>query len=273
MTWNELFKQLLEALLNFLPNLIASIVIFLAMLFLAAWLAKIVHNALHQRDVRRELVTLSSRIVRWSTIIFGVLWALQVIGFNISAFIAGLGVTGLVIGFALQDISKNFTAGALLMVQEPFSLGDYISVSGKEGEVIDVHMRATELLSPDGLQVLIPNADVFSSAIINYSRTERRRVSLSIGVSYDSDLQKVTETTLQAIRAVPGLLNDPEPVLFFHHFGESSIDFTIRYWFDTAESNYFSAQDIGVKAIKQAFARENIEIPFPIRTVLMSGTV
>lgn len=271
MSWNDLFQQLLNALLNLIPALIASIVIFLAALFLAAWLAKITRKSLQRRNVRRELVILFSRLVRWSVIVLGVIWALQTVGFNVSAFIAGLGVTGLVIGFALQDISKNFTAGALLMVQEPFSLGDYISVAGTEGEVIDVQMRATELLSPDGLQVLIPNADVFSNTIVNHSRAERRRVSLSIGVSYDSDLQKVTETAMQAIRAVPGLLNDPEPVLFFHHFGESSIDFTVRYWFDTAESNYFAAQDIGVKAIKQAFERENIEIPFPIRTVLMSS--
>jgi small conductance mechanosensitive channel len=130
-------------------------------------------------------------------------------------------------------------------------------------------MRATELLSPDGLLVLIPNADVFTNTIINYTKTHRRRVSLTVGVAYDSDLQRVTDTALQAIRAVPGLLNDPAPMLFFHEFGDSSINFTIRYWFDTDVSNYFEAQDIGVKAIKQAFERENIEIPFPIRTVLM----
>ncbi len=273
MTWNELFQQLLNAILNVIPSVIASIVVFLVSVFLATWLAKLVRKALEQREVRRDLVILLSRLTRWTVMIFGGIWALQVVGFNVSAFIAGLGVTGLIIGFALQDISKNFTSGALLMIQEPFSLGDYISVAGHEGEVLDVQMRATEMLSPDGLRVLIPNADVFTNTIINYTRTSRRRVSLTIGVDYDSDLQKVTETALQAIRAVPGLLNDPAPVLFFHHFSDSSIDFTIRYWFDTDESNYFAAQDIGVKAIKQAFERENIAIPFPIRTVLMPKTL
>jgi small conductance mechanosensitive channel len=269
MTWNNLMQQFLDAILNIIPSVIAAVVVFLITLFVAAWLAKLVRRGLEKRHIRRELVILSTRTTRWGVIIGGFILSLQIVGFNVSAFVAGLGVTGLIIGFALQDISKNFTSGALLMVQEPFSLGDYIAVAGYEGEVMDVQMRATELLSPDGLLVLIPNADVFTNTIINYTKTHRRRVSLTVGVAYDSDLQRVTDTALQAIRAVPGLLNDPAPMLFFHEFGDSSINFTIRYWFDTDVSNYFEAQDIGVKAIKQAFERENIEIPFPIRTVLM----
>jgi small conductance mechanosensitive channel len=134
---------------------------------------------------------------------------------------------------------------------------------------MDVQMKATELLTPDGLLVLIPNADVFTNTITNYTKISRRRVSLTIGVSYDSDLQTVSEIALRAIHSVSGLLDEPAPVLFFHNFGESSIDFTIRYWFDTSENDIFSAQDMGVKAIKHAFERENIEIPFPIRTILM----
>ena len=268
-TWNDLFQQLLDAILNLIPAVIAAVVVFILSLFVAAWLAKVVRKASERRKVRRELVILFSRLARWTTIIVGGIWALQIVGFNISAFVAGLGVTGLIIGFALQDISKNFTSGVLLMIQEPFSLGDYISVAGYEGEVIDVQMRATELLAPDGLRVLIPNADVFTNTITNYTKTRRRRAALTVGVAYDTDLQKATETALQAIRAVPGLLDDPAPILFFHNFGDSSIDFTIRYWFDTAENDIFSARDIGVKAIKQAFDREGIEIPFPIRTVLL----
>jgi small conductance mechanosensitive channel len=269
MTWNDFLQQFLDAILNLIPAVIAAVVVFLVTLFLASWLAKLVRRGLEKRQIRRELVILATRLTRWGVIIGGVIFSLQIVGFNVSAFVAGLGMTGLIIGFALQDISKNFSSGALLMVQEPFSLGDYISVAGHEGEVMDVQMRATELLSPDGLLVLIPNADVFTNTIINYTKTHRRRVSLTIGVAYDSDLQHVTETALQAIRAVPGLLNDPAPMLFFNEFGDSAINFTIRYWFSTDESSYFDAQDIGVKAIKQSFEREGIEIPFPIRTVLL----
>jgi len=177
MTWNDLLAKAITAVLTVVPAVIAAIVVFIITLFVAAWLARLVRNALKRRKIRRELVILGSRITRWGVIITGVIWSLQIVGFNVSAFIAGLGVTGLVIGFALQDISKNFTSGALLMVQEPFSLGDYISVAGQEGEVLDVQMRATELLAPNGLRVLIPNADVFANTIVNYTKTHRRRVS------------------------------------------------------------------------------------------------
>jgi len=269
MPWSELLQSFLDVFLNFLPSLITAIVIFLISLYFAAWLSKVVHKSLEFHHIRGEIVILFSRLARWSVMILGTIWALQVVGFNISAFVAGLGVTGLIIGFALQDISKNFSAGALLMIQEPFSMGDYISVAGAEGTVTDVQMRATELLSPDGLIVLIPNADVFTNMIVNYSRSHRRRVSLTIGVAYDTDLQKASEVAIQAIHEVPGLLDDPAPVVFFNHFGESSIDFSIRYWFDTAVGDIFLAQDVGVKAIKSAFEREGLVIPYPIRTILI----
>jgi len=271
MTLNEVLQQLVSAILHVVPAILAAVVVFIIGLFVAAWLAKMLQKTLERRNVRRELVILFSRLLRWSVIIAVAILALQMVGFNVSAFIAGLGVTGLVIGFALQDISRNFTSGVLLMIQEPFSLGDYISVAGHEGEVIDIQMRATELMSLDGLRILIPNGDVFTSTIINYTKINRRRVSLDVGVAYDTDLQKASDVALHAIRAVPGLLNDPPPVLFFHNFGESSIDFTIRYWFDTAENDIFTAMDIGVRAIKQAFDREGIEIPYPIRSVYLSS--
>ncbi len=271
MDWSTLFAHFFQVVLDFLPKLIASIVIFLATLFIASFLSRRVYRLMKQREIREELSLLFSRLTRWSIWIIGTLFALSVVGFNVTAFIAGLGVTGLVIGFALQDISRNFTAGALLMIQEPFSLGDYIEVAGEEGTVTDIQLRATELLAPDGIKVLIPNGDVFTSTIHNYTKIHLRRVELTIGVAYDSDLEKVTRVTLEAIHAVPGLLDDPEPMLFFHQFDDSAIVFSVRYWFDTEQSDIFMARDVGVKAIKTAFEREGVEIPFPIQTVLLPG--
>jgi small conductance mechanosensitive channel len=271
MDWSVFFANLLQALFNFLPKLIVAILVFIATLFLASYFGKRLYRALKRRDTKEELALLFSRLLRWSIWVGGTIWALSIVGFNVTAFIAGLGMTGLVIGFALQDISKNFTAGALLMLQEPFSFGDFVEVAGQEGTVVDIQLRATELIAPDGVRVMIPNADVFSNKIRNFTQTGKRRVSLTVGVAYGSDLEKVTRVALKAIHAVPGLLDDPEPVLFFHHFGDSAIEFTIRYWFDTAEADIFQAQDMGVKAIKAAFEAEGIDIPFPIRTVMLQG--
>jgi small-conductance mechanosensitive channel len=271
MIFQDIFVQFYHALITFLPALVAAIVVFLFSLYAAAWVTKLLRKSLQARRVRPELTILLTRLLHWGLVILGAVWALQTVGFNITAFVAGLGITGLVLGFALQDISRNFTAGALLMLQEPFSLGDYIAVAGFEGRVIDIEMRSTELLGPDGLRVIIPNADVFTNAITNYTKISQRRVSLTLGVAYDSDLQQVTEVALQAIADVPGLLNTPEPMLFFHGFGDSAINFTIRFWFDTSANNIFAAQDSGVKAIKQAFEGAGIEIPYPIHTIRMAA--
>ncbi len=269
MAWSELLTGILTNVVEFAIKLMAAIVLFGIALFLASYLSRKLEQFLTRRGVKEELKRLLTRLTRWSIWIGGGIWALSFVGFNVSAFIAGLGVTGLVLGFALQDISRNFTAGALLMLQEPFNFGDYIQVAGYEGTVTDIQLRATELLAPDGVKVLIPNGDVFTNTIRNFTKTNMRRVELTVGVAYDSDLEQVTRVALDAIREVPGLLNDPEPILFFHEFGDSAIVFSIRYWFDTTENDVFMARDIGVKAIKAAFEREGIEIPFPIRTILM----
>ncbi len=271
MDWPTLFSQLVQLLLDYLPKVIAAVAIFVATGFLSSFVSKQLYRTLKGRSFKEELTRSLSRIVKWSIWIGGVIWALSVVGFNVTAFFAGMGIAGLIIGFALQDISKNFTAGALLMLQEPFNFGDYIEVAGYEGTVTDIQLRATELLSPDGVKVLIPNGDVFTSTIRNFTRTNRRRVELTIGVAYDSDLEKVTRVAIEAIHAVPGLLNEPEPILFFHQFGDSAIVFSIRYWFSTAESDIFTAKDVGVRAIKAAFDREGISIPYPIHTVFVTN--
>ena len=271
MDWPTLFSQLVQLLIDYLPKVIAAVVILVATGFLSSFVSKQLYRTLKGRSFKEELTRSLSRIVKWSIWIGGIIWSLSVVGFNVTAFFAGMGIAGLIIGFALQDISKNFTAGALLMLQEPFNFGDYIEVAGYEGTVTDIQLRATELLSPDGVKVLIPNGDVFTSTIRNFTRTNRRRVELTIGVAYDSDLKKVTRVAIEAIHAVPGLLDEPEPILFFHEFGDSAIVFSIRYWFSTSESDIFTAKDVGVRAIKSAFDREGIAIPYPIHTVLIAN--
>ncbi|HID33799.1 MAG TPA: mechanosensitive ion channel [Anaerolineae bacterium] len=271
MDWPTLLADFLDLFFRFLPSLIASVVVFLSTLFIASFVSAKIDALLVKRGSKLEIRVLLSRMTKWGIRISGVVWALSIVGFNVTGFIAGLGITGLIIGFALQDISRNFTAGALLMLQEPFNFGDYIEVAGYEGTVTDIQLRATELLAPDGVRVLIPNGDVFTSTIRNFTKTNLRRIELKVGVAYESDLEQVTRVALEAIHAVPGLLDDPVPMLFFHTFGDSAIEFSLRYWFDTSENDVFSARDMGVKAIKTAFEREGIEIPYPIRTVRLSN--
>ena len=263
-------QNMLVNFLEMLPNLIAALVIFIVSLYLAGLLTKIIARTFERRNTERELSLLIVKIARWAVIITGTVIALQQIGFDLSAFLAGLGILGFTIGFALQDVSKNFISGILLLIQQPFNIGDIIQVGDFIGSVADVDLRATEIYTFDGQNVLIPNGDVFTSPIKNYSRFPKRRVDLSVGVAYGSDLDQVRRATLEAIANIQGVLPDPAPMVVFNNFGDSSIDLTVYFWIDLKRADYLKTIDAGIVNINAAFAAKGIEIPFPVRTLYVT---
>lgn len=271
----ETLNALLERVSVSLPRLISAVVIFVVMLVVAAVVAKAIQRACAARKLDREATLLLSRLGRYSMIILGIIWALRQVNFDVTGFVAALGIIGFTIGFALQDISKNFVAGILLLWQQPFDIGDTISVNGYTGSVTDISLRATEIRSLDGLQVFIPNADVYANPLTNFSKARKRRVSLRAGVSYDTNLPRATQIALEAVKGVPGLIADPAPAVVFDTFGEASVDFLLTYWIDTAQTDFGAAQDHGLKAVKEAFQNEAISLPIAIRTFVLqnpSGT-
>ncbi len=261
--------NMLASFLGFLPKAIIGMVIFFIGLYLAALLAKAVQATLKRRKVDHEVALLASRVTRWSIVTAALFIALQQMGFNLSAFLVSLGVVGFTIGFALQDISKNLIAGLLLLIQQPFDIGDLIRIHEFTGIVTNIDLRATELHLLDGKVTLIPNADVYVSPITNYSREPLRRFDLTIGVAYDSDLDLVRDTAVQAASGIPGVLDDPAPSVVFQNFGDSAIGFTLYYWINARESDLFAVQNAVFLAVNAAFTRQNIEIPYPIQTVMM----
>ncbi len=262
----------LDKALSFLPDLFASLVILVVGIYLSAILANALSRWLRGRKVDEEVGLLLARLTRWGLIGLTIAMALQQVGFQISAFLAGLGIVGFTLGFALQDVSKNLVAGVLLLLMQPFDMGDLIEVQGYTGIVEDVNLRATELRTLDGRLVLIPNADVFTSSIVNFTRTPRRRVSVEVGVAYDSDLEKVRQVALDAVRGLPHVLAEPEPFVWFHTFGDSSINLTVYFWIEAHKIVPPEAQSQAVQAIFDAFNAAGIEIPFPIRTVYLQQT-
>lgn len=261
------WQTALANLLSFIPFLIVSLLIFVLSLYLAGLMSRGVRRLLERRKVDQELTLLLSQVTRWALIVVGVALALEQIGFDLTAFLAGLGILGFTVGFALQDVSKNFVAGVLLLLEQPFDLGDTIEVGGLIGRVAKVDVRATELYTPEGQNVIIPNGEIYTSAITNYSRYPRRRVELTVGVGYESDLEQVRAVALDALTGLPGLLADPAPQVIFRNFGESSIDFTLYFWVDLEKISYLTALDAAVVRIKDAFEKAGIDIPFPVRTV------
>lgn len=265
-------QDIIDRVLEFLPKLKdvgVAILLVIAAWFLSNWAARVVRRTMERRKADPEIAVLLRMLTRWGIFVLGVVVALEQVTDSLGALIAGLGVVGFTIGFALQDVAKNFVAGILLLVQQPFEIGDSIEVAGFGGKVLSISLRTTELRTFDGRHVLIPNGDVYVSPIVNFSRALRRRIELKVGVAYDMDLDQVAGVTLEALRGIPGVLEDPAPQVVFDKFGDSALEFTAYYWVDTESSEVLEGRDAGVKAIKEAFERGEIESPYPTVTVLM----
>jgi small conductance mechanosensitive channel len=182
----DTLQQVIADFLLFLPKLLSALVIFALTLYLANLISSLIRRLMERRRSEPGTVLLVFLLTRWGVIILGMIYALQQVEFQLTAFLAGLGIIGFTIGFALQDISQNIVAGLLLLIQRPFEIGDLIKIDDYTGRVRSIDLRATELYTQDGQNVLIPNAKVFTTAIINYNRQATWRISLNIGVAYNS---------------------------------------------------------------------------------------
>jgi len=269
---NLSFDTMLQAVLDFLPNLGLALIIFIAARILSLWVSRVLKRALGIRGYDQELIVLVQLIARWGILAVGIIWALeQIAPGRFGTLLAGLGVAGFTIGFALQDVAKNFIAGLLILLLQPFRIGDTIEIGDISGEVLEINLRSTEIRSVDGRYVIIPNADVFSSTITNFTRSPRRRIAIPIGVSYDSDLDRVTKVALKTLESVDGVLKEPSPQVVFDNFGGSTIDFTLYVWWDTENASLLPLTNAVVAAIKVAFEREGIEMPFPTQEIILKG--
>lgn len=268
-TFSAILQDMVVKFFEFLPRAILALVIFFVGLYLAGVITKLVHSAMERRNTDTEVKMVIVKVTRWSIIILSIFVALQQIGFDVSAFLVSLGVVGFTIGFALQDISKNLVAGLLILLQQPFDIGDAIKIEAFVGTVINVDLRATEIKTFDGKIVLIPNADVYTSPITNYSRETNRRLELILGVAYGSDLELVKQTALATVANIQTVLSDPAPEIAFDNFSGSTIDCTLYYWFNAKENSLAVVRDAVIVAINTAFEEKHIEMPFPTQTVLL----
>ena len=258
-------SELLIAAVGFAPRLVVAIVVFLASLVLARLAGRAVRRA--ARHVDEEITRLLSRLTGVTVIIVGTIIALDQVDFDVTGLVAGLGLVGITLGFAFQDIAKNFIAGILLLVQQPFDIGDAIEVAGYQGTVTDVDIRATTLKAWDGQQVIVPNADVYTSPIINYSKYPARRIILGVGLGYEEDLARALAVFMEAIRGIDDVLDEPVPAIYCKSLGSSTVEMEAYFWIDQTKSSLAEVRSKAVQALKEVAVREGINLPYPIQTV------
>ncbi len=258
--------------LALLPNLVIAIIIVIIGYVVTKWTKKY-FNQLSYRLVGGGTVAglLSSffTIILVLGFIFLTLSILQLDG-AVSSILAGAGVVGLALGLAFQDPILNLFSGILLSVRSLFKVGDLLEVDGYMGKVVEVNLRHTSLETLQGQDIMIPNKIMAQTPIKNYNKLGKRRVDLSCGVSYGDDLKKVKELTINAIKEQVKYDSTKDVQLFFNEFGDSSINYTLRFWLDPAsmgQADFLLAQSDAIMAIKSVYDSNDIMIPFPIRTL------
>jgi small-conductance mechanosensitive channel len=221
-----------ESILKNIPNMIQALIVFAIALFIDERAQRTVERLVGLRNGQRELARLLGRMARMAVLGLAALYILSVFKQTqlVTSFIASLGIAGLVIAFALQDITKNFAAGVLLLILRPFRLDDQIKVKDFEGVVTDISLRATTLRTSDGEEVLVPNADVYSSPIINLTRYTQRRFHVPIDVPATLPIEPVRRSLEAALREIPGLEPEPAPQVLITAISDNTVTLDAQYW-------------------------------------------
>lgn len=277
----EQFNESLENLVDKLEGWLNTFIVMLPNILLAAlvmgvglWLTRLIRKYVEkslQRFVHHEaVVKLGTNIVTAGFVLVIILLALTILKLDtaLKSMLAGAGVAGLAIGLALQDPIVNLFSGVMMSTKRAFEIGDFIETNDFKGTIQRITLRSTTLRTPQGEQVLIPNKLIYHNPMKNYTGSGERRVDLSCGVSYGDDLNQVAEVATSAIRNNVDYNKDREVELIFTDFGDSSINFQLRFWLSGPSwRDYLVARSEAIIALKEAFDQHDIMIPFPIRTL------
>ncbi len=251
----------------------ANVLKLVLFLMLLAWAARALRRILVRRVFPRTQVDPATALAISSLIFYGflslgILVGLQAAGIDLSTLTVLFGALGVGIGFGLQTIASNFVSGLIILFERPIRIGDRIQVGDLHGRVVRIRARATEVVTNDGISVIVPNSEFVSQRVVNWSHGDDKiRIRVPVGVSYGSDPERVRQALLEAAGSVDAVLKDPPPRVRLKEFGDSAIEFELLGWTTEllhARGEFVSRVNFAIHA---ALERHGIEIPFPQRVV------
>jgi small conductance mechanosensitive channel len=257
--------SVINGIVNYGLKIIAAIIILLVGFWVAKKIKAIFSDAMLKKDVDATLVGFLSSMLYGAIVVFVVIAAIGKLGVNTTSFAAVIAAAGLAIGLALQGSLSNFASGVLLILFKPFKAGHFIKAGGEMGVVVEVGLLTTELKTPDNVKIIMPNSSIMSGSITNLSAHPTRRVDMTVGVGYGDDLNKAKQIMLDLLVNDERVLKDPAPQIEVANLGDSSVDFIVRPWVNSAD--YWGVKFDFTKAVKERFDAEGICIPFPQRDV------
>jgi small conductance mechanosensitive channel len=258
---NTLWETFHSSVVTFGPRLAGALVT----LIIGWWVIKIIQKSLRKNFEKREMEpSLRGFLNSMIGILLKVMLLISVIGMmgvQMTAFVAILGAAGLAAGMALSGTLQNFAGGVIILLFKPFKSGDYIEAQGHSGTVNEIQIFNTILKTPDNKTVIIPNSNLSSSSMINYSTEQKRRVDFLFGIAYGDDVDKAKSVLINLIETDERILSDPKPFIAVSELGDSSVNLVVRVW---AESkNYWGIFFDLNERVYKTFDKEGITIPFP----------
>ena len=253
------------------PRLLFRLIVVILILFVFSRLGRGVQS-LTKRALSSSKVRLSALLTdmivataRNLVMLLGILIALSQLGISLGPLLAGLGIAGFIIGFALQDTLGNFASGMLILIYRPFDVGDFVTAGGVTGKVSHMSLVNTTFKTIDNQVLVVPNNLIWSGVVTNVTAQRTRRVDLVFGVAYSDDIEKVEKILADIVESHELVLDDPEPVIKLHELADSSVNFVVRPWVKT--DDYWEVYWDMLRTVKMRFDAEGITIPFPQREI------
>ena len=268
----QVFSQLFARLMAHLPYLMLGALVFVLFVIGARLIKGILITAGRRTRLDLTLADLLGRLASAVTIILGLFVAAVIIfpTFSPGDLIAGLGITSVAIGFAFKDVLQNFFAGILILWRRPFIVGDEIQVGTYEGTVEEITTRSTRVKTYDGERAVLPNGDVYTSAVLVRTAYKNRRVRLSIGIGYQDSIERARSVIREVLQETEGVLREPTPSVFVAELAPSAVNFNVFFWTNSHQASVLRVIDSATTAIKLALDEAGIDIPYP-HTVVLTG--
>lgn len=247
---------------------LSNILLFSITIWISFQLSKFIHfileiDVLPKMELGRGVPGTITSITKYIILSIGLLMALVSIGIDFNKFALLFGALGVGIGFGLQNLVNNFLSGIILIFEHPIQIGDIIKVGDVAGTVKKIGIRASIVKSFDGSEIVVPNGNLISTELTNWTLSDKnRRIDINVGVKYGSDVKKVKELLLKCANDNTRIIKEPEPIVIFQNFGNSSLDFTLRCWAENIDNWFYSQSELRF-AINQIFEENDITIPFP----------
>jgi len=261
-----LLEQVYAVLVNYGLNVLGALAIIIIGFMAAGWARRSLERALSRSGrIDTTLVRFFGSLLRYAIIAFVVIAALQQFGVQATSLVAVFGAAGLAIGLALQGTLSNVAAGVMLLMFRPFKIGDFISAGGQTGTVKEIGLFTTEMATGDNVKIIVPNGQIWGSAIQNFSANPTRRVDLMMGIDYGDNIDTAMATINRVIGEESRALKDPESVVAVAELADSSVNIVVRVWVNSGD--YWGVRWDLTKKLKEQLEADGISIPFPQQVV------